>query len=132
MKFLGVTVTLLFMPVLSLFGFAAMGWAPVILVLATFQVARRASTFAFMRPAREVLFTVLRREDKYKAKSFIDTFGYRLGDWLGSQSYGALDHLLHLSFSVISYIGVVIVAGWCALGVWLGRKQATLAAAQSK
>ena len=132
MKFLGVTVTLLFMPVFSLFGFAAMGWAPVISVLAAFQVARRASTFAFMRPAREVLFTVLRREDKYKAKSFIDTFGYRLGDWLGSQSYGALDHLLHLSFSVISYIGVLVVAGWCALGVWLGRKQRALADAQAE
>src|SRR6266496_3446877 len=64
MKFLGVTVTLLFMPVLSLFGFAAMGLVPVLAVLAVFQVARRASTFAFMRPAREVLFTVLRREDK--------------------------------------------------------------------
>src|SRR5262249_49127332 len=45
MKFLGVTVTLLFMPVLSLFGFAAMGIAPVLVVLASFQVARRASTF---------------------------------------------------------------------------------------
>src|SRR5262249_54026128 len=58
MKFLGVTVTMLFMPVLSLFGFAAMGLAPVLTVLAVFQVVRRASTFAFMRPAREVLFTV--------------------------------------------------------------------------
>jgi AAA family ATP:ADP antiporter len=131
MKFLGVTVTLLFMPVLSLFGFGAMGFAPVLAVLATFQVARRASTFAFMRPSREVLFTVLRREDKYKAKSFIDTFGYRLGDWLGSQSYSALDHLLHLSFSVISYIGVLLVGSWCVLGVLLGRKQRALADAQA-
>src|SRR5881296_2323024 len=87
MKFLGVTVTLLFMPVLSLFGFAAMGLVPVLTVLAVFQVARRASTFAFMRPAREVLFTVLRREDKYKAKSFIDTFGYRCGDQFGAWSW---------------------------------------------
>src|SRR3989475_3818629 len=90
MKFLGVTVTLLCMPVLSLFGFAAMGFAPVLSVLAAFQIARRASTFAFMRPAREVLFTVLRREDKYKAKSFIDTFGYRCGDQLGAWSYGGV------------------------------------------
>src|SRR5438046_3819459 len=58
MKFLGVTVTLLFMPVLSLFGFAAMGLVPVLTVLAIFQVARRASTFAFMRPAREGLLPV--------------------------------------------------------------------------
>jgi ATP:ADP antiporter, AAA family len=126
MKFLGVTVTLLFMPVLSLFGFAAMGFAPILSVLAVFQIARRASTFAFMRPAREVLFTVLRREDKYKAKSFIDTFGYRCGDQVGAWSYTGM-HALGLGFSAISYLGIPIVAGWCALGVWLGRKQRQLA-----
>ena len=130
MKFLGVTVTLLFMPVLSLFGFAAMGWAPVLFVLAAFQVARRASTFAFMRPAREVLFTVLRREDKYKAKSFIDTFGYRCGDQLGAWSYSGLQKGLGLGFSAISYIAVALVVIWCALGVWLGRRQIQLAEAQ--
>ena len=131
MKFLGVTVTLLFMPVLSLFGFAAMGLVPVLTVLAIFQVARRASTFAFMRPAREVLFTVLRREDKYKAKSFIDTFGYRCGDQFGAWSYGGMQ-ALGLSLSAISYIAVPVVACWCALGVWLGRKQRRLADAQAK
>jgi ATP:ADP antiporter, AAA family len=131
MKFLGVTVTLLFMPVLSLFGFAAMGLVPVLTVLAIFQVARRASTFAFMRPAREVLFTVLRREDKYKAKSFIDTFGYRCGDQFGAWSYGGMQ-ALGLGLSTISYIAVPVVACWCALGVWLGRKQRALADAQAK
>ena len=130
MKFFGVTVTLLFMPVMSLFGFAAMGLVPVLTVLAVFQVTRRASTFAFMRPAREVLFTVLRREDKYKAKSFIDTFGYRCGDQLGAWSYGGLQ-ALGLGLSTISYIAVPVVADWCALGVWLGRKQRVLAESQS-
>ena len=130
MKFLGVTVTLLFMPVLSLFGFAAMALAPVLPVLAAFQIARRASTFAFMRPAREVLFTVLPREDKYKAKSFIDTFGYRCGDQFGV-SYSGLK-AVGLSLSAISYIALPIVAAWCALGVWLGRKQRVLADAQEQ
>jgi AAA family ATP:ADP antiporter len=103
-----------------------MGVAPIISVLAIFQVARRASTFAFMRPAREVLFTVLRREDKYKAKSFIDTFGYRCGDQLGAWSYKGLQEL-GLGLSAISYIALPVVAGWCALGIWLGRKQVALA-----
>jgi AAA family ATP:ADP antiporter len=129
MKFLGVTVTLLFMPVLSLFGFAAMGLVPVLTVLAVFQVARRASTFAFMRPAREVLFTVLRREDKYKAKSFIDTFGYRCGDQFGAWSYSGMQ-ALGLGLSTISYIAVPVIACWCALGVWLGRKQRLFAEAK--
>jgi AAA family ATP:ADP antiporter len=129
MKSLGVTATLLFMPVLSLFGFAAIGLAPGLTMLALFQVARRASTFAFMRPAREVLFTVLRREDKYKAKSFIDTFGYRCGDQLGAWTYSGL-RALGLGLSAISFIAVPVVAGWCALGIWLGRKQVALAAAR--
>jgi AAA family ATP:ADP antiporter len=126
MKSVGVTFTLLFMPVLSLFGFVAIGLAPNISMLATFQIARRASTFAFMRPAREVLFTVLRREDKYKAKSFIDTFGYRLGDQLGTWSYYGLHTLAALSLTTISYLAVPLVVIWCLIGMWLGRKQAAL------
>ena len=77
----------LHMPLLSAVGFAAIGFAPILTVLATFQILRRAAGFALLRPAREVLFTVLRRGDKYKAKSLIDTFGYRLGDQIGAWSY---------------------------------------------
>jgi AAA family ATP:ADP antiporter len=82
-----------------------------------------------MRPAREVLFTVLRREDKYKAKSFIDTFGYRCGDQFGAWSYGGMQ-ALGLGVSTISFIAVPLVACWCALGIWLGRKQRALAEAK--
>ncbi len=126
MKSLGVSFTLLFMPVLSLFGFVAIGLAPSLSMLAIFQIARRASTFAFMRPAREVLFTVLRRADKYKAKSFIDTFGYRFGDQIGNWTYYGLNHTLSLSLTMISYLAVPLVAIWCVLGAWLGRKQMAL------
>src|SRR5213080_3488402 len=129
MKFLGVTVTLLFMPVLSLFGFAAMGLVPVLAVLAVFQVARRASTFAFMRPAREVLFTVLRRDDKYKAKSVIDTFAYRVGDQLGAWSYRGLN-ALGFGLRGISFVTVPIIAAWLALSIWLGHKQRIFAQVQ--
>ena len=80
LKWLGVGFTLVLMPALSGLGFLAIGYAPILTVLAVFQVVRRATGFALLRPAREILFTVLRREDKYKAKSLIDTFGYRLGD----------------------------------------------------
>src|SRR5438309_7297977 len=130
MKFLGVTVTLLFMPVLSLFGFAAMVFAPVLPELAAFQNARSASTFAFMRPAREVLFTVLRREDKYKAKSFIDTFGYRAGDQVGAWSYKWL-HALGFDVRITSYIAVPLVAFWCGLSLWLCGRAVALATQQN-
>src|SRR5437870_4886107 len=131
MKWFGVGITLVLMPLLSALGFAAIGFAPVLTVLATFQVLRRAAGFALLRPAREVLFTVLRREDKYKAKSLIDTFGYRLGDIVGAWSYKAL-HVVGLSLNAISFIAVPIIAAWCALSIWLARKQRALADAQHR
>jgi ATP:ADP antiporter, AAA family len=126
LKWLGVGLTLTLMPMLSLCGFLAIGFAPVLMVLAVFQVVRRATGFALLRPAREILFTVLQREDKYKAKSFIDTFGYRAGDQVGAWSYKGL-HELGLNISITSFIAVPLVAGWCALSLWLGKKQQTMA-----
>jgi ATP:ADP antiporter, AAA family len=131
LKWFGVGFTLVLMPALSGLGFLAIGYAPILIVLAVFQVVRRATGFALLRPAREILFTVLRREDKYKAKSFIDTFGYRAGDQIGAWSYKGL-HDLGLDVRVTSYLAVPVVAAWCALGLWLGRKQRVLAEAQNR
>jgi len=126
MKWFGVGITLVLMPLLSAVGFAAIGFAPILTVLATFQILRRAAGFALLRPAREVLFTVLRREDKYKAKSLIDTFGYRLGDITGAWSY-PLMRWFGLGLVGISWVAVPLGAIWCALSIWLGRKQRQLA-----
>jgi len=129
MKWFGVGITLVLMPLLSAVGFAAIGFAPVLSVLATFQILRRAAGFALLRPAREVLFTVLRREDKYKAKSLIDTFGYRFGDQIGAWSYPLL-RWLGLGLVGISWVAVPLGAMWCTLSIWLGRKQPQLAEGQ--
>jgi AAA family ATP:ADP antiporter len=131
MKWFGVGITLVLMPLLSAVGFAAIGFAPVLTVLATFQILRRAAGFALLRPAREVLFTVLRREDKYKAKSLIDTFGYRFGDQIGAWSY-PLMRWFGLGLAGISWVAVPLGAIWCTLGIWLGRKQRALAEAQGE
>jgi len=131
MKWFGVGITLVLMPLLSAVGFAAIGFAPILTVLATFQILRRAAGFALLRPAREVLFTVLRREDKYKAKSLIDTFGYRFGDQIGAWSY-PLMRWFGLGLVGISWVAVPLGAIWCALGIWLGRKQRALAEVQGE
>jgi AAA family ATP:ADP antiporter len=131
LKWFGVGFTLVLMPALSGLGFFAIGYAPILIVLAVFQVARRATGFALLRPAREILFTVLRREDKYKAKSFIDTVGYRAGDIVGVWSYRGL-HDLGLDVRITSYLAVPLVAFWCGLGLWLGRRQVALANASAK
>jgi AAA family ATP:ADP antiporter len=122
----GVGFTLVLMPALSGLGFLAIGYAPILTVLAVFQVVRRATGFALLRPAREILFTVLRREDKYKAKSFIDTFGYRAGDQVGAWSYPVL-RWLGLTLTGISWVAVPLASAWCVLSLWLGRRQLVLA-----
>src|SRR5207237_1672150 len=119
MKWFGVGITLVLMPLLSAVGFAAIGFAPVLTVLATFQILRRAAGFALLRPAREVLFTVLRREDKYKAKSLIDTFGYRFGDQIGAWSY-PLMRWFGLGLVGIYLLAVSIGVIWCVMSIWHG------------
>jgi AAA family ATP:ADP antiporter len=126
LKWLGVGATLVLMPTLSMIGFITIGFVPLLSFLAFFQILRRAATFALTRPAREVLFTVLPREDKYKAKSVIDTFAYRVGDQIGAWSYRGL-HSAGLGLSAISFTAVPLIAAWCAVSLWLGRKQIALA-----
>lgn len=128
LKWFGVGVTLAALPALSLLGFLGLGLWPVIGLLAIVQVARRAGNFAITRPAREVLFTVLRREDKYKAKSFIDTFVYRTGDQVGAWSYTLLTWL-GLGLNGVSFVAVPLSAIWWGLSIWLGRKQSAMAKA---
>jgi AAA family ATP:ADP antiporter len=131
LKWIGVGPTLAFLPVLSMIGFIAIGISPVLSLFAVFQVARRAGNFAVTRPAREVLFTVLSREDKYKAKSFIDTFVYRVADQVGAWSYSLL-RWLGLGLTGISWVAVPLTAVWCVLSLFLGRRQRALADAQAK
>ena len=129
LKWFGVGFTLVSLPFISMIGFGAMGVATSLAVLAVFQVARRVAAYALMRPSREILFTVLKREDKYKVKSVTDTLGYRTGDQLGVWSYTGAS-ALGLSLSSISFIAVPVLAGWCILSLWLGKKQIALAAKQ--
>ncbi|MEY2584420.1 MAG: antiporter, family [Verrucomicrobiota bacterium] len=128
LKWFGVGFTLVALPFISMIGFATMGVATSLAVLAVFQVARRVAAYALMRPSREILFTVLRREDKYKVKSVTDTLGYRTGDQLGAWSYTGL-HSLGLDISKISFVAVPVLAGWCVLSLWLGKRQVALARA---
>ena len=118
----GVAVTLALLPALSILGFGTLASMPTIAVLVGYQVLRRAGNFAFARPTREVLFTVVPREDKYKAKSFIDTVVYRLGDQVGAWSYAGLG-LLGFGMTGIALVAVPISCAWLVNGWWLGRKQ---------
>lgn len=118
----GVAVTLTALPLISLLGFGMLAIWPTLSVLVIAQVGRRVGNFAFARPAREMLFTVVAREDKYKTKNFLDTVVYRTGDQFGSWSYAFLGWL-GLKLSGIAIVIVPICALWMGLSAWLGREQ---------
>lgn len=126
-RWLGLAVTLALLPAMTALGFAALGAAPVLATVIVFTVLRRGTNFGITNPAMEVLFTVVSREDKYKAKSFIETFLYRAGDQIAAWTF-ALFAALGLGVSGAAYAAVPFAVVWLALGLWLGRRQAQLAA----
>lgn len=130
-RWLGLGVTLALLPATTMIGFGALGVAPIMATLTVFTVARRGTNFGLTNPAMEALFTVVSREDKYKAKSFIETFVYRAGDQIGAWVFAGLTSL-GLSVSANAFVAVPIAGGWLLLALWLGRKHAQLAGERTR
>jgi AAA family ATP:ADP antiporter len=123
---LGVALALAFLPALTILGFGALAAAPTLGAIATFQVLRRAGDYAIARPTREVLFTVVPREDRYKAKSFIDTFVYRLGDQVGAWGVAGF-RWFGAGAGELALIAIPIAVLWLLNALWLGRRQEKMA-----
>jgi AAA family ATP:ADP antiporter len=115
------------LPLVFALGFLALAFSPALFVVIGFQALQRATNFALSNPAREVLFTVLDREEKYKAKNVIDIVVFRGADagsgWVFSALRGA-----GLELSSISLATVPVAALWLVLALGLGRGQARRAA----
>ena len=129
-RWLGLGITLALIPLLLTIGFLALGLLPVLSVLVTVQIIRRAGNYAIMRPAREMLYVVLSREEKYKAKNFIDTVVYRGGDAASSWVYAGM-RSLGLSLSTIAWIAIPLSLLWAWVALRLGRRQTAMAEQQS-
>jgi AAA family ATP:ADP antiporter len=127
LRLLGVGLTLALLPAISVLGFGALALAPTIAAIVAFQVLRRSSDYAIARPTRELLYTVVAREDRYKAKNFIDTVVYRAGDQVGAWSYALLG-VLGLSTAGIAVVAIPLSAIWFINSLWLGRRQEAMAA----
>ena len=122
MKRLGVHLTLALLPAIVSFGFVGLAISASLAALVVLQAAFSAIQRAIVRPARETLFTVVSREDKYKSKAFIDTFVYRVGDVVGSQVEGMLRGLA-MGLTALVAVTIPLAIVWGVLGVWLGRAQ---------
>jgi AAA family ATP:ADP antiporter len=103
-------------------GFVGLAMAGTFAVLILFDALFRAVQRAITRPARETLFTVVSREEKYKSKAFTDTFVYRGGDVLGAWTEGGL-RAVGLGLAGLASAAVPLAAAWAVLGLWLGRSQ---------
>jgi AAA family ATP:ADP antiporter len=124
---LGVGVLLVAVPLVVAAGFLWLALAPVFAVFVVVMVVRRAGEYAFVRPGREMLYTVVPADQKYKAKNFIDTVVYRGGDALSGWVKRALDVLAEHP-SAAMFIGAGVAVAWAVTGVALGRRQRRLEA----
>lgn len=118
------------LPLVFALGFAGAATAPMLAVIVAFQVSQRLANFGFSNPARELLFTVVAREEKYKAKNIIDTAVLRGGDVVWSWAFTGL-LAAGLASTAIAALAVPIALGWVVLSLWLGRQQDRRAALQS-
>jgi AAA family ATP:ADP antiporter len=114
------------LPAVYVVGFVAVAIAPILSVVVTLQVAQRWMNFAIANPARQVFFTVVGREEKYKAKNLIDVVIYRGSDALYGWLYDSLQ-ALGLKLGAIALCALPVVAGWLILSTALGQAQERLA-----
>jgi AAA family ATP:ADP antiporter len=117
----GMPVTLALVPVFIAAGLLILAFAPILTVVLALQVARRAGNYAITRPAREMLFTAVDRETRFKAKPVIDIAVYRGGDAVSSIAFAGLTDGLGLGLGAVAAVGAGIAAVWAMVGRFLGR-----------
>jgi ATP:ADP antiporter, AAA family len=122
LKRFGTGVTAGALPAVYIIGFAVLALVPSLAVVFVFQVAQRSMNFAVANPARQVFFTVVGRDDKYKAKNMIDVVVLRGSDALYAPVFDVLQ-TLGLKIGGIALCALPVAMGWLALSMRLGRSQ---------
>ncbi len=121
-KKFGMALTLASIPLLVMLGFFSLSLAVVLPTIVIMQVVHRAGNYSLLRPGREILLTVVNREDRYKAKNFIDTTIYRGGDALTGWAFAGL-LTIGFNLSGIAIVAVPVAGAWMLLGYFLGKNQ---------
>jgi AAA family ATP:ADP antiporter len=120
-KYLGLPFTLASIPLLMVGGMLMLAATPVVAVAVGVQVIRRIGNYAVSRPAREILFTAVSRETRFKAKPVIDIVIYRGGDMINAWAFTALTQGLGLGLAGVAVVGAGVALLWAGTGVYLGR-----------
>ena len=117
----GMPVTIALIPLAVCFGLLVLAISPFLGVVVVVQIVRRAGNYAVTRPAREMLFTRVDRETRFKAKPVIDIVAYRGSDMLMAWSFTALTQGLGLGLAAVAMVGAAIAALWSLVGIYLGN-----------
>jgi ATP:ADP antiporter, AAA family len=123
-KRFGFSLLLLSMPVLMTLGYAAFALAPTFAVFVVVMMIRRIGEYGITRPCRDMLWTIVPREEKYKAKSLVDTFVYRGGDAISASLHKLLTTVGGLGTSGIAWFGAGTAIVWAAVAFALARRNA--------
>ena len=125
-RWLGFRALIVSVPILMMLGFAALALFPGFGVLVAVMVVRRIGEYSIARPSRDTLYTSVSREERYKAKSLIDTFVYRLGDATSASAHALVKAAFGLGLSGIAWCGAVLAALWALVAFVLGTKHQSL------
>jgi AAA family ATP:ADP antiporter len=120
-KNFGVTVLLTAVPIMMIVGFLTLAGSTSFMLFAAVFIMRRAGEYAFVRPGREMLWSRLDKETKYKAKNTIDVPVYRIADYIGGQANVGLEKL-GVAAAGMMVVGAAVAAVWGLVGWWLGRR----------
>ena len=132
MKNWGLGISLAILPLAYVLGISALAIAPTIEVLIVVSVMGRSTEYGICNPAREVLFTAVDREDRYKAKSFIDTIVRRGGDSAVAGSYNFFRDGLGIAMTTLSWLMIPIALVWAGLAIFIGHENKTILAKKEK
>jgi AAA family ATP:ADP antiporter len=118
----GLAVTLALVPAIMVLGWLAVALAPGLALLVGLQILRRAGNYAITKPGREMLFTGVPRETRFKTKPVLDIVIYRGGDVLAGWTYTALAQGVGLGLGALALAAAVIALAWTLVGVFLGNR----------
>jgi AAA family ATP:ADP antiporter len=117
----GLTGTLGLVPVIIVLGLLMIFISPMLWVVVCLQVVRRAGNYSITRPGREMLYTVVDRESRFKAKSVIDIVVYRGGDMMTAWAFTGLTQGIGLGIGAVALVGAFVAGAWACVGCLLGR-----------
>jgi AAA family ATP:ADP antiporter len=120
----GFRALLVSMPLVMAVGYAAFALAPTFVVFVAVMMVRRVGEYGITRPCRDLLWTVVPREQKYKAKSLVDTFVYRSGDAISASIHKLLTTVAGFGTSGIAWCGMVTALVWAGVALALARRSA--------